>query len=757
MIEVEKKLYLAFTGALLFCIVLLGAGYRVGVAAPSKLHIGLGIVVVVALAGYAYMKARGRILTLVAVLMGMLIAVKIAGWEQCKDMLFGYVAWLFGKASSAEVRPGYELLQVMGIACLCFGLQVLAQRFAVVARLLTGAFLLALLIDLFFYNQLGHMCVVCVMGYTAMVYTEWTQQIWKKEKGEQKRVYMVWILPFMLLYLFFMFCMPVSENPYDWGFAKNMYAQVRESCIEFAQNWQHAGKEDFVIAKSGFSGTGMLLGTVLEDGREVMRLQGQKSLKTNVYLVGKVYDTFDGTQWQQMNEVTQDDRVLDTLETLSAVRAYDSEQENSYLHTTKLDIHYRYFHTGYLFTPLKAYQLEGEVPDFEARGGNLVMPKKQGYGTQYQVRFLQMNVDHPLFYEFLERTEGPTKDTWLSVQKDLRVKYPWEALEIRNQKMQEIYGLPPLLSPEVTAYLEEITQFAATPIQKLKAIEAELAGFTYTTSMQPLPEEITTQEAFLDYMLLEKKEGFCSYFATAFVLLARAEGIPARYVEGFCVPVQGEQETKVYANMAHAWPEVYLEGVGWIPFEPTPGYARIRYTPWEIVRYQGKSSTQESEQEIVSQQEPEEEEIQTEDSQKERERERAEILLYGILLMVAAGAVFFLVDALLSKRRDARKNPEQKFQDMIWKNLKLLEVLGYQRKPHETLEELQKRSWAVMQGEEGQQPLLFTKLYEEVIYGNKPVSEEMLAVAEQEERQLLEQVRKWRKAAYFYFKYFRRW
>ena len=38
----------------------------------------------------------------------------------------------------------------------------------------------------------------------------------------------------------------------------------------------------------------------------------------------------------------------------------------------------------------------------------------------------------------------------------------------------------------------------------------------------------------------------------------------------------------VTANMAHAWPEVYIEGIGWLPFEPTPEYEEIRYTPWKM-------------------------------------------------------------------------------------------------------------------------------------------------------------------------------
>ena len=42
--------------------------------------------------------------------------------------------------------------------------------------------------------------------------------------------------------------------------------------------------------------------------------------------------------------------------------------------------------------------------------------------------------------------------------------------------------------------------------------------------------------------------------------------------------------------MAHAWPEVYIEGLGWIPFEPTPDYEKIRYTPWQLKQKTAASS-----------------------------------------------------------------------------------------------------------------------------------------------------------------------
>ncbi|MCP4436816.1 MAG: transglutaminase domain-containing protein [Actinomycetia bacterium] len=84
----------------------------------------------------------------------------------------------------------------------------------------------------------------------------------------------------------------------------------------------------------------------------------------------------------------------------------------------------------------------------------------------------------------------------------------------------------------------------------------------YSTSRDPLA-------AFLDL-----RRGFCQQFATAFTLAARSLGIPARVVVGFTPgnPVQGDPtELAVYGRQAHAWPEVLIDGVGWVSFEPTPG------------------------------------------------------------------------------------------------------------------------------------------------------------------------------------------
>ena len=66
------------------------------------------------------------------------------------------------------------------------------------------------------------------------------------------------------------------------------------------------------------------------------------------------------------------------------------------------------------------------------------------------------------------------------------------------------------------------------------------------------------------------KEGYCTYFASAMTVLCRMAGLPARYVEGFVAQPGADGFAYVTGKEAHAWTEVYFEGFGWVPFDPTP-------------------------------------------------------------------------------------------------------------------------------------------------------------------------------------------
>jgi len=80
--------------------------------------------------------------------------------------------------------------------------------------------------------------------------------------------------------------------------------------------------------------------------------------------------------------------------------------------------------------------------------------------------------------------------------------------------------------------------------------------------------------------LFDKQRGYCEYFAAAAAILLRLQGIPTRYVTGLSVQAANRSGDHylVRALDAHAWIEVWLDGVGWVEVDPTPPaqYAALR-------------------------------------------------------------------------------------------------------------------------------------------------------------------------------------
>ncbi len=77
-------------------------------------------------------------------------------------------------------------------------------------------------------------------------------------------------------------------------------------------------------------------------------------------------------------------------------------------------------------------------------------------------------------------------------------------------------------------------------------------------------------EDFVEHFLFKQKEGYCVHFATAFIMLARLNGIPARYTVGFLhYRSERDDSTTITGLSAHAWPEVWLKGKGWTTWEAT--------------------------------------------------------------------------------------------------------------------------------------------------------------------------------------------
>ncbi len=130
-------------------------------------------------------------------------------------------------------------------------------------------------------------------------------------------------------------------------------------------------------------------------------------------------------------------------------------------------------------------------------------------------------------------------------------------------------SLPVDLPDKVVQLAASITSGMTTDYNKAIALENyfHTSGFRYDLTPPRLPYGKDINE----YFLFDSKRGFCVHFASAMVILARACGLPARFTEGYICDEWNEQAGQylVRVNDAHAFPEIYIAGIGWMVFEPT--------------------------------------------------------------------------------------------------------------------------------------------------------------------------------------------
>ena len=128
--------------------------------------------------------------------------------------------------------------------------------------------------------------------------------------------------------------------------------------------------------------------------------------------------------------------------------------------------------------------------------------------------------------------------------------------------------LPADLPRRIRELAEAVTSGHTSPYAKAKALESFLQT-QYPYRYADGPEDVVPPGRDpVDWFLFDHREGTCGVFSSAFVVMARSIGIPARVVSGWVVSRKSPKQT-IYADWAHQWAEVALEGVGWVTFEPT--------------------------------------------------------------------------------------------------------------------------------------------------------------------------------------------
>jgi len=129
------------------------------------------------------------------------------------------------------------------------------------------------------------------------------------------------------------------------------------------------------------------------------------------------------------------------------------------------------------------------------------------------------------------------------------------------------------LSPSVLAVTKQWTQGSTDTYTALKMLERRLSDqtrFSYSVENPAIPKDVDVVD-----WLLQKRTGYCTYYASAMALMGRLLGIPTRVVNGFSgghYAMDGKLWI-VDGSDAHSWVQAYLPNYGWVSFEPTPGFS----------------------------------------------------------------------------------------------------------------------------------------------------------------------------------------
>ncbi|HKP07789.1 MAG TPA: DUF3488 and transglutaminase-like domain-containing protein, partial [Microbacterium sp.] len=152
------------------------------------------------------------------------------------------------------------------------------------------------------------------------------------------------------------------------------------------------------------------------------------------------------------------------------------------------------------------------------------------------------------------------------------------AVSVGSQVRDETTQLPADIPPIIGELALQVTADAATDYDRLTALQRWFRGTDFRYSLEaPVEDDFDGSGAEAVARFLDVRQGYCVHFASAFALMARTLHMPSRVVVGYLPgtptteSVDGQPVFSVSSSQLHAWPEVFFDGIGWIPFEPTSG------------------------------------------------------------------------------------------------------------------------------------------------------------------------------------------
>ncbi|MCL2698142.1 MAG: transglutaminase-like domain-containing protein [Oscillospiraceae bacterium] len=506
--------------------------------------------------------------------------------------------WLFfSRSANAENALLYSLISqtVLLFAAVGAAFNLLYFRYV---RFAAGAGLLVFCIIMaIFERNAGFIEILLIFIFIFIVL---------HEKLLNKKTALTYLLPFIITAGLITAVLPSKQEPIQWNSVKNIIREVQNIITNISEqisfNFGRGGNE-FGISMTGYSDSGNIGGAVTLSDKPAVRITNHTQAGVHIYLVGSVMDNYTGRGWTRTNnfDSTYPEHKLDVLELILALYyggVFDEDNEvlGEIFALREIGIEYLDTRTRTMFhAPNMMSVVVPESYRSDTGGSSMLFVRTQGAGTAYRMSYADFNYSSETLINLLNNSNHRIYDIEPHMLGRLiTANFPGasfggvpedyaQLLRARRDKIYSVYtGLPDSVPERVYALAREITADCGSSYAKMAAIEQYLSSnFAYTRT--PPIAALESSGDFTDAFLFEMQEGFCTYFATSAAVLGRAAGIPTRYVQGYASPAVTTARSRswnILQNTAHAWVEAYIDGAGWIPFEPSPTFADVRYGEW---------------------------------------------------------------------------------------------------------------------------------------------------------------------------------
>jgi hypothetical protein len=274
------------------------------------------------------------------------------------------------------------------------------------------------------------------------------------------------------------------------------------------------------------------------------------------YWRGETFGYYDGRRW------TEPQVYFQGIDMKSQLRNSYSSVENktkSIVQTirfkTSMTEEFPLFSGGYIERVLDITTMKGEKPIYVVHdeiADTVKFPEAAGSSPvkSYQIQVTTPSINANL----LRKTSGLDPESVL----------------------KRYLQLPEELPLRVKQLGEEITSNITNRYDSALAVQSYLENnykYSLRTSVPPANQD------FVDHFLFQTKVGYCNHFSTTMVVLLRSQGIPSRLIKGYAPGTLDNESESTYvikSSNAHSWVEVYFPQMGWVPFDPTPGFSILQ-------------------------------------------------------------------------------------------------------------------------------------------------------------------------------------